>query len=154
MGNNPLLKAALISGVVAGVIDSIPFVNYCCCVWLIGCGFLGAYLYWKNNGMFIDQKSSLYVGALGGLIASILYSIIAVFTISIFGSKMTEQMMTQSDRPIPQFVIDILSSPALLILITICISLIGFTLLMTIGGYIGYAILKKKNTPQMEELHQ
>ena len=33
-------KPALLGGLVVGILSSIPFINYCCCIWAIGGGGL------------------------------------------------------------------------------------------------------------------
>ena len=52
-GSPSLLKAALIGGVVAGIVAAVPLLGdllYClCCLPVVGGGFLAAFLYSKDS---------------------------------------------------------------------------------------------------------
>jgi hypothetical protein len=43
-------KAAGIAGAALGVLSIIPLVNYCCCIWAPGAGFLAGFLFNKDGG--------------------------------------------------------------------------------------------------------
>lgn len=86
MNQPSMIKSALIGGVVAGVVSSIPIVgmlNACCCALLIGGGLLSAFLYSKESkaaGVGFRAGG----GATIGLLAAPFYSI----TTAIMGALM------------------------------------------------------------------
>ena len=43
------LKPALLGGLIVGILSSIPFVNYCCCIWALAGGGLATFLYIKSS---------------------------------------------------------------------------------------------------------
>ena len=59
---NNKLKAALIGGVIVGLLSAIPLVNYCCCIWGIGGGLVAGLIFIKGSPTFVG----LGVGGLCG----------------------------------------------------------------------------------------
>jgi hypothetical protein len=72
------LKPALLGGLIVGLLSSIPFVNYCCCIWGIGGGGLASYLYMKSSPTKIGPGDGATLGGLAGVIGAIIYLIIGV----------------------------------------------------------------------------
>src|SRR2546423_14961206 len=75
---NPRTKAALIGGVVAGLLSAIPVVNYCCCLWAIGGGILAVYLYVKGTSATVTPGGGASLGAVAGGIAAAIYLVISL----------------------------------------------------------------------------
>jgi hypothetical protein len=76
------LKPAVIGGVILGLIQAIPFLNFIncfCCLGAIGSGFLAAHLYNKSNGSRgVTPADGATLGALVGGIAAPIILVIGV----------------------------------------------------------------------------
>ncbi len=72
------LKPALLGGLIAGVLSSIPVLNYCCCIWSIGGGALAGFLYIKSSPAPVKVGEGAVIGLLTGIIGAVLYFIIGV----------------------------------------------------------------------------
>lgn len=66
---NDRTKAAVIGGVVAGILSGIPFIGGCCFLWALGGGFLAIYLIMKNTTAPIEMGEGAKIGAITGAIA-------------------------------------------------------------------------------------
>lgn len=75
---NERTKAALIGGVIAGILSVIPFVNTCCCIWAIAGGFFAGYLYFSKLPQPVTVGEGATLGAITGAIATLIYAIISV----------------------------------------------------------------------------
>lgn len=78
---NNKLKPALIGGVVLGILSIIPFVNavnICCCLWAILGGMLATYLYVKNSPTPANAGDGAILGALAGLVGSVIYVVLGI----------------------------------------------------------------------------
>ena len=78
MNEEPMLKPALIGGVLLGILSSLPFVNCACCAWIIGGGVLAAYLYVKDSPSPVTLGRGVALGLLTGIIGTI---VVAIFFI-------------------------------------------------------------------------
>ena len=63
-------KAALIGGVVAGVLSGLPVIGGCCFLWAIGGGILAIYLYMKNTPAPMEMADAAKLGAIAGAIGA------------------------------------------------------------------------------------
>lgn len=73
-----MLTPALIGGAVAGVLSGIPFLNCLCCFWIIGGSMLAAYLLAKESPVSLKAGDGALVGALAGISAAIVDSLIGI----------------------------------------------------------------------------
>jgi len=72
------LKPALLGGLIAGVLSSIPLLNYCCCIGSIGGGALAGFLYITSSPAPVKVGEGAVIGLLTGIIGAVLYFIIGV----------------------------------------------------------------------------
>jgi hypothetical protein len=72
------LKPALLGGLVVGLLSSIPFLNYCCCIWGIGGGLLAVFLYIKDSPTPVRPGDGAVLGAMAGVIGALLYLVIGI----------------------------------------------------------------------------
>src|SRR5437764_1033175 len=136
---NPRTKAALIGGVVAGLLSAIPVVNYCCCLWAIGGGILAVYLYVKGTSATVTPGGGASLGAVAGGIAAAIYLVISLPLNLLIGAAAVAGQMEQMERAgvsIP------LSGMALVIVFVIIGAVCVFIFTM-IGGLIGAPIFGK-----------
>jgi hypothetical protein len=75
---NDRTKAALIGGVVAGILSGIPFVGGCCFLWALAAGFLAVYMILKNATAPMEMGEGAKIGAITGAIALVPFLIIRI----------------------------------------------------------------------------
>ncbi|HST51285.1 MAG TPA: hypothetical protein VLJ61_04670 [Pyrinomonadaceae bacterium] len=136
---NDKTKAALIGGVVAGILSAIPFVNYCCCIWAVGGGILAVYLFAKNTRSPVTAGGGASIGAVAGAIAAIIYLVISLPLNLIIGTAAMAAQMEQMEKAgvsIP------FSGVALMLVASIIGAVLVFVLTL-VGGLIGAPIFGK-----------
>lgn len=136
---NERTKAALIGGVVAGVLSVIPVVSSCCCLWAIGGGILAVYLYIKNTRTPMQPADGAVLGAMTGGIAAVVYAIIGLPLMMIIGMAQMEAQMAQ----IRQTGVDIPFAGMTLAIVGMLMVAVGLVVCATIGGLIGVPIFGK-----------
>ena len=132
------LKAALLGGLVVGLLSAIPIINYCCCIWGIGGGALAAFIYIKGSPIPVRPGEGALVGALAGVVGGIIYLVIGI-PIAYFmaGAQNLEAQLAQQGITVP-------FSGALLIILGGIIGAIVLVALAVAGGAIGVAIFEKR----------
>ena len=81
MKQEPMLKPALISGVLLGIASAFPVIsaiNCFCCAWVIGAGILAANLYVKTSPQMVTLGSGAILGMLTGVIGAIVETLFAI----------------------------------------------------------------------------
>jgi hypothetical protein len=70
------MQPALLGGLFIGILSALPIVNVgnCCCLWIIGGGFLAAYVDSQNS----PHDLTVGRGALDGFLAGVVGAIVAV----------------------------------------------------------------------------
>lgn len=135
------LKPALLGGLIVGILSSIPFVNYCCCIWALAGGGLATFLYIKSSPTPISTGDGAVLGALAGVIGAVLYLIIGIPISYFLGAAQMDEAFRQANIQLP------FTGPLLFIVAGL---LIGLFLLVVsvIGGLIAVPIFeKRKNAP-------
>jgi hypothetical protein len=164
-------QAAILGGVVLGLLSSIPpinFVNICCCLWVLLGGVIAARTLIKRSPVFpVTTGEGATVGALAGVIGSLILLVISVplglmgigegMTYSLLewkgevsnNAQMREQMQQMiaemQRQAATQSVGQKLVSALFAWLITAVIY-IGFA---TLGGIIGVAMFEKRKGQPM-----
>ncbi len=134
---NDKTKAALIGGVLAGVLSSIPIVNMCCFLWAIAGGFLAVFMYMKSTPPSFMTADAAKLGAMAGAIGAVVSLLIGVpFMLLGIGSA----AMQSADMERAGISAGILAVGGIVGLILRAIVVVGFAVL---GGIIGNAILNK-----------
>ena len=154
-------QPALVGGVIAGILSVIPFVNFanCCfCAWLLVGGAVAAKMLINRTPRPVRSGEGAQVGALAGLIAAGVYSLIglalAVFSI---GQRFQEDLFVRlaemSNDPnlqerIRKMIEESANQPkaeklisALIFLVIVSVIYIGFS---TLGGLLGVALFEKR----------
>ena len=135
------LKPALLGGLIVGILSSIPFVNYCCCIWALAGGGLATFLYMKSSPTPISPGDGAVVGALAGVIGAVLYLIIGIPIAYFLSATQMEDAFRQANIQMP------FTGPMLFIVSGL---LVGLFLLVVsvIGGLVAVPIFeKRKNAP-------
>jgi hypothetical protein len=131
---NEKTKAAAIGGVVAGILSVIPVVSNCCCIWAILGGFLAAFLYMKKAPGPMTPGDGAMLGAMAGGIGAVIYLIIGLPILLMFGTASIEQAIRQSGQDIPFSGMALVLCLALMVVVIIVVG-------AAIGGLIGTAVL-------------
>jgi hypothetical protein len=136
------LQSAIIAGGIIALLSVIPLLGYGFFFWAIGGGVLASYLYIKKSPTPVQIAEGLLLGAMSGIVGSLLYLFIAI-PITYF---------TLSNKPISHdlFSLD-LSSAAngwerdapKVFLITFIIVVVIF-IFTTVGGVIGVPLFEKR----------
>ena len=158
-------QAALVAGLIFGALSAIPFVNLlnaCCCLWVVIGGAIAARTLVNRSPIFpVSSGDGAAVGALSGVIMSLVYLVLGVpIHLLTRGSSMEfmrrlmegidnpefrrgmEQMMrNQQYQSLPQIL-----AGALFGWIVVSAVAIGFA---TLGGVIGVALFEKRKGQQM-----
>jgi hypothetical protein len=144
-------KPVLISGLIAGLLSSIPFVNFLniiCCLWILVGGVIAIYMLSSSAGRKIEYGEGALIGLLSGLVAAVVATIInSIFTL--IGFNMGVVMMQRLAHRFPQFeqFKDFAIIPrfgAGFVIMTLLSSLLFYGAFGALGGVIGTAIYGKK----------
>src|SRR5918911_1617007 len=70
-----MAQSALLGGVFIGVLSALPIVNVgnCCCLWIVGGGFLTAYLEQQQQGRSIAIGRGAFVGMVAGIVSALVW---------------------------------------------------------------------------------
>ena len=131
------LKPALLGGLITGVLTLIPFINTCCCIWAILGGFLASMIYVRGSAVPVSIGDGAIVGGLSGIVGSVIYVVIQIPIMLIFGIGQMEEAITRSGVELP------FTGIVLALLIVVCV-VIMLIVISTIGGLIGVAIFGKR----------
>jgi hypothetical protein len=134
---NDRTKAAVIGGVVAGVLSVIPIVNFCCFLWAIGGGFLAVYMYMKSSPAPMEMGDAAKLGAVAGVVGAIISVAIGIpFLLLGIGTA----AMQNQDLAKAGITSGLIAAGGAVSLIIRAVCIIGFAVL---GGVIGAAVLGK-----------
>lgn len=150
---NSKLRAALIGGVIAGLLVSFPYTS--CCLWAILGGMLAGYLYVKNSPTTVLAGEGAVVGVLAGFIGAVIQLFLGLPLAILIGvpwmgaiislleradprqaDRIRQAMETMQNRPFLEQLIARLPG-----------ALIGFVLTIifaTLGGLIAVSIFEKR----------
>ncbi|MBD3867060.1 MAG: hypothetical protein IFK94_02955 [Acidobacteria bacterium] len=156
----PMLKPTLIAGVGTALFASIPMPGLLgagtCCLALLGCGFLAAFLHSRASKQASAPFSS-GKGAVVGLVSAVFFSITVTVVAAIQGMRSTEDpfekileevgsnpdIPAESMKTIEGFVEFMQDIPSFVLLLFLFIMwLIITSIFSTIGGAIGGAVFK------------
>ena len=154
-------QPALVGGLMAGVLSAIPFVgfvNCCFCAWLLVGGAVAAKMLINRTPRPVRSGEGALVGALAGLIAAGIYSLISLaFAVFNIGQRFQENLFNRlaemSNDPnlqerIRKMIEESANQPkaeklvsALIVLVIVSVIYIGFS---TLGGLLGVALFEKR----------
>lgn len=92
---NSKLRAALIGGLVLGLLSGLPYVslgNIACCLWVVLGGALASYLYIKKSPTPVSMGEGALIGLMAGVFGTIVKLIVGV-PIAIMAGYPVEQFM-------------------------------------------------------------
>ena len=131
----------LIAGGVGGLLSAAPVVSIGCCLWVLAAGAVAVLFYRNRAAISVPTGMGARLGAVTGMIASLVGSAVNVLTILVMGSgKMRETMRhameqsaTRNPDPNAQAMahrlMEFMTSPG------------GFALIMTVGFAVNFLAL-------------
>jgi hypothetical protein len=135
------VKPALLGGAITGVLSVIPFVSTCCCIWAALGGLLATFLYIRSAPAPVSTGDGAQVGAISGVIGSVIYVIIGVPLALIFGTgAQVEEAFRRSGVAVPVAGIALVLLSSLIVVVLLIISAV-------IGGVIAVPIFGKSKGP-------
>ncbi len=135
---NDRTKAALIGGVVAGILSGLPIISGCCFLWAIGGGFLAVFMYMKNAPTPMMTVDGAKLGATAGIIGAVISLLLGVpFLLLGVGSA----AMSNPDLERAGIGAGVMAVGGVVGLILRAALVVGFAAL---GGALGVAVLGKK----------
>ena len=158
-------KPAAIGGILLGVLSSLPVLNCACCAWVIGGGFLAAYLYVKESSTMVALGKGVSLGLLVGIIGTV---IVALFQIPLLlmspeGSRSFIVQVQQMIDKMPGFPVENreefikLTSQegfaTFFYIVSMVIQLVANCVMAMLGGILGVALFEKRKPvdPYSEE---
>jgi hypothetical protein len=135
---NNRTKAAVIGGVIAGVLSGIPIVGGCCFLWALAGGFLALFMYMKSVPGPMEMGDAAKLGATAGVIGAVISIVIGLpfFLLGVGASA-----VANSDLQNAGISTGIMAASGVVGLILRAVFVVAFAVL---GAVIGAAILGKK----------
>ncbi len=97
MNQGSLLKAALLGGILAGVVSSVPYLSLLCCLWVMGGGAFAAWTLVSDSGGRVDlgrcAASGFLSGMLGGALCAPLSGLVNRL---VYGAEALEAQVEQA----------------------------------------------------------
>ena len=98
---------AFLGGLFIGVLSALPFISVgnCCCLWIIGGGFLAAYLDSQNSPSSLTVGRGALDGLLAGVIGAFIWIVVAILLDGVIGPmqrQFAESMARQSESMPPE----------------------------------------------------
>jgi hypothetical protein len=156
MNLEKMWKPAAIGGILLGVLSSLPPFSCACCVWMIGGGFLAAFLYVKKSAVVVTLGQGVLLGFIAGVIGTIILALIQIpqFLMSSEGGQGIAEQIQQIMEQMPGFteenresLMELFSREGFvstLYVITIAVQLVINCLLAMLGGALGVALFEKR----------
>ena len=149
---NDRMKAALIGGLILGVLSAIPFVNIlnaCCCLWAIIGGIVASYLYIKGSQTPINPGEGAIVGATAGGIGAVVYMILGIPLNLLMGNTMLSLIakMIEGSNPEQAEALrkQMEAGPTIgSVILNALIYAVLLVIFSTVGGLLGVPIFEKR----------
>jgi hypothetical protein len=133
---NERTKAAVIGGVIAGILSGIPIIGGCCFLWAIGGGFLAIWMYMKNAPGPMVMGDAAKLGAVTGVVGAIVATVIRI-PLMLLGVGMAAM---GSDKSTAGVGAGLAAATGVMGIVFTVVVVVGFSVL---GAIIGNAVLGK-----------
>ena len=90
-----LTKPALMSGILLGVLTTLPVVNLACLRWVGGAGILTIYFFRSENAVSISSRMGANLGFLTGLFGAAVWQLLEIVLILISGTEAIQEGMQE-----------------------------------------------------------
>ena len=152
-----MLMPAVIGGVASGILTAIPFVSCFCCLWIIGGGFLAAYLLLKETPEGLTAGDGAIVGVFAGIIGAIVDTVVSIpFDAMMRNSEFMQAILDRVNeyaQDLPAGLEGLLEPGSFSLawtLLGLVVSMVIFSAFSALGGIIGVSVFKKKPDPEKQ----
>lgn len=158
VGSN-LTKPALMAGVLLGILSAMPYVSFCCLLWVSGGGVLAVYFLRTETPGLIATGTGASLGLLTGLFGSLVWQFLEVLIILVSGEedfREAQAKIAEIEGLPPEFLesleqaMEFMSDPLdpVFLIISLLIKLILCGILTTLGGVLGAYLFGKNRAHQ------
>jgi hypothetical protein len=148
-------QAALLGGLFIGILSALPFIKYCCCIWIIGGGLVAAYVNQQNDPRPITAGRGALAGLYAGVTGSFVWLVATIALNALFEPLRNQlsQAMLRSTPDMPPEVRAVLdnigSSTALLTTTSFFLLLFVGSIFSTLGGLLGAVFFRNDVPPAL-----
>ena len=100
-----MVQPALLGGLFIGILSALPFISVgnCCCLWIIGGGFLAAYVDSQNSPVNVPVGRGALDGFLAGVAGAFIWLIAAIALDGVIGPMQRQfaEAMAQRSQAMP-----------------------------------------------------
>ena len=157
MSQPPKLQPAVFGGLFIGVLSALPFVNLCCCLWMITGGVIAVYLMQQNHPYAITAADGALVGLMAGLIGAVISTVLSIPINMAMGPMMQRMLQgwVANNPEIPaetKGMIDNMMArntgfSPIATLFSMGIAMVVGSIFGLLGGLLGVAMFKKDGPP-------
>jgi hypothetical protein len=142
-------QPAIAGGLLIGVLSVLPFVNFCCCLWVVIGGLLAAYLRQQGQAEPLDAADAALVGLMAGVLGALLFILAAAVMPWNSGPAAEQQIRALLDQN-PQIsaqaramMVNLFAGRGIL-LVMVAIVLPVYAVFSMLGALLGLAMFRKK----------
>ena len=142
-------QPALLGGLLIGVLSVLPFVNLCCCLWVVVGGLLAAYLRQQSQPEPLEAADAALVGLMAGVTGALIF-ILATSVMPWNSGPAAEQQIRSLVDQNPQLsaqaraiMVNLFAGRGIL-LVMIAIVLPVYAVFSMLGALLGLVMFKKK----------
>ena len=158
-----MVQPALLGGLFIGILSALPFISVgnCCCLWIIGGGFLAAYVDSQNSPVNLPIGRGALDGLFAGVAGAVIWLMAAIVIEPITGPmhRQFAETMAQRSQAMPPEVREMFeelasrsTSPARLVVGFFFQLAVGMVF-APIGGMLGALFFKKDVPPALGGTH-
>jgi hypothetical protein len=138
-----MLKAAVAGAGITVVLNIIPIVNWCCCLWVMLGSFLSVLIFWKINKKKPNVGQGTLCGLFSGLIALVIITIVGLVLGLAFQALIRTAATGSAFNPAPFGEMGLLMGS----LVNFLIGLVIYPAFGALGGLIGGAAFGAHEQP-------
>ena len=157
MPTPPKLQPALYGGLFIGILSALPFVNVCCCLWMVTGGAIAVYLMQQNYAYPITAADGALVGLLAGMVGAVVSGLLSIPISMAMGPLLQDMVqgwivnnpeIPAETKSMIEQMMDRSASPTVIGTIAgILMTMVVGSILAMLGGLLGVALFKKKDAP-------
>ncbi len=152
-GNPTALRVCLLCASFSALLNSIPVVNFGCCLWLLGAGFFSAFLYSRRMRLALSPSDGFRLGGITGLLGFVIGLAFTAVTLLLSRGGALRDALQQGFERMPaqdavtRQVMEFFRTPVGMILVLgmyVVVGLIGSVSLSAAGGALGAKVMEKE----------